>query len=212
LRTLIAVSSCERDVTNGNNRAMRQTWIKEMPHVEGFDYKIFYGRGDRRLQPDEVRLDVMDDYKSLPYKTRESLRWALDHNYEFIFRAFTDTCINPYRLRTSGFTRFDYLGCFPGGYCAEPDAKGHYAYASGGPGYFLSSRAAEAAVKEDPDHWAEDLWIGDAMGRAGFKGHHDERFYFKWMGVARGAISVHLSRGTNNYRPEWMLQCFEQIK
>lgn len=212
MKTLIAVSSCERDAQNGNNQAMRNTWIREMARVEGFDYKIFYGAGDRALLADEVRLDVGDDYKSLPYKTRESLRWALDHGYSYVFRAFTDTCINPHRLRTSGYTRFDYLGCFPGGYAAEPDAKGHFCYASGGPGYFLSRRAAEAAIAEEPDHWAEDLWIGDAMGRAGIRGHNDPGFWFKWAGMATGAITVHLSRGTDVYKPQWMHECFEQMR
>ena len=212
MRTLIAVSTCERDAQNGCNAAMRQTWIREMPRVEGFDYKIFYGRGDRALLPDEVRLEVGDDYKSLPYKTRESLRWALDHGYSYVFRAFTDTCINPYRLRTSSYTRFDYLGCFPGGWSPEPDSQGHYAYASGGPGYFLSKRAAEAAIAAEPDHWAEDLWIGDVMGRARIVGHHDPAFWYKWQRMATGAISVHLSRGTDNYNPQWMFQCFEQMR
>lgn len=189
-----------------------------MPHVEGFEYRIFYGRGSKDLLPDEVRLDVGDDYQSLPFKTRESLRWALEHNFDYVFRAFTDTCINPHRLRTSGFTRHHYLGCFPGGYSPEPDAKGHYCYASGGPGYFTDRKAMEAIVAAEPDlnvcssYWAEDLWVGDVLGLAGIRGHDDPQFWFKWAGMATGATTVHLSRGTDNYNPQWMFECYEQMR
>ncbi len=218
MRTLIAVSSCDRDAQNGFNAAMRQTWIREMPQVEGFDYKIFYGKGERALLTDEVRLDVPDDYHGLPFKTRESLKWALDQGYDFVFRAFTDTCISPHRLRTSGFARHHYFGCFPGGYSPEPDAKGHYAYASGGPGYFTDRKASEAIVAAEPDrkiydaYWAEDLWVGDVLGKAGISGHNDVGFWFKWAGMATAAITVHLSRGTDNYNPQWMLECYEQMR
>ncbi len=208
---LIAVSSCERDAQNGFNAAMRQTWIREMQQVEGFEYRIFYGRGEKELLPDEVRLDVPDDYNGLPFKTRESLRWALDHNFDFVFRAFVDTCINPHRLRTSGFARHHYFGCFPGGYEPGPDAQGHYAYASGGPGYFTDRKAMEAIIAAEPDHWAEDLWIGDVLGRAGICGHHDSQFWFKWVRMATGAATVHLSRGTDNYNPQWMFECYRQM-
>ena len=212
MRTLIAVSSCERDAYNGYNQAMRQTWIREMSQVEGFDYKIFYGVTSKLMLPDEVMLECPDDYNGLPYKTRESLRWALAQGYEYVFRAFTDTCINPHRLRTSGFTRHHYFGCFPGGYDPEPDAKGHYAYASGGPGYFTDKKASEAIVAAEPDHWAEDLWVGDVLGRAGIRGQDDKQFWFKWAGMATGATTVHLSRGTDNYKPEWMHECFHQMR
>ncbi len=218
MRTLIAVSSCERDAQNGNNAAMRQTWIREMPQVEGFEYRVFLGHGDRALLPDEVRLDVPDDYLSLPFKTRESSRWALDHGFDYVFRANTDTCINPHRLRASGFTRHHYFGCFPGGYYPEPDGQGHHAYASGGPGYFTDRKACEAIVAAYPDlkicekYWAEDLWVGDVLGFAGIHGQDDPQFWFKWCVMATGATTVHLSRGTGNYNPQWMFECYEQMR
>jgi hypothetical protein len=218
VKALIAISTCERDANNGFNEAIRKTWINDLHAVEGLDYRLFYGRCQKRLLPDEVWLDIPDDYFGLPYKTRESLRWALDHGYDYIFRAFTDTCIHPLRLKTCGFPQHDYFGCFPGGVGDGPNEQGWYGYASGGPGYWLSRRAAIAVIQSEPDrtirddYWAEDLWVGDVVGRAGFKGQHDERFFFKWCGFPVGAVSVHLSQGTDVYRPEWMHQCYSQLR
>jgi len=215
MRALIAISSCERDAANGNNLAIRETWLPEVP--SDIDVRFFFGRMKytHDLLPGEVRLAVDDDYNALPYKTRDSLRWALDQGYDFVFRAFTDTCVHPARLRTSGFEQHDYLGCFPGGWSPDPNRQGHYCYASGGPGYWLSRRACQVVAESEPDHWAEDLWIGDVMGKAGFRGTHDERYWFKWSGTpqtSQDAISVHLSKETNVYHPLWMFQCFKQLK
>lgn len=192
--------------------------MQDLHAVEGIDCRLFYGRGRKHMLPDEVRLTCPDDYLGLPYKTRESLRWALNEGYDFIFRAFTDTCIHVLRLKTCGFTRHDYFGCFPGGYSEGADEQGYYDYASGGPGYWLSRRAAEAVIAAEPDrsvrddYWAEDLWIGDVVGKAGFKGQHDERFFFKWCGFPVGAVSVHLSQGTDVYEPDWMYRCYSQLQ
>ena len=59
MKVLIAVLSCELYRINGNNQAMRDTWL---PLVSGADYKIFMGQGSTCSQPDEVFLDVPDDY------------------------------------------------------------------------------------------------------------------------------------------------------
>lgn len=208
MKTLIAISSCERDAQNGSEQAMRDTWLMRLP--EGFDFRFFRGRGESEAD-DVIHLDCADDYHSLPHKTRESCRWALDHDYDFVFRAFTDTCLHPERLVESGFEQHDYFGHFPGGYCPEPDAKGNYCYASGGPGYSLSRLACEPVIASEPDHWAEDLWIGNVMGRNGIRAAHDERFFFKWSRPHHDTISVHLSRGTGNYKPSWMHDCFLEL-
>ena len=208
MKVLIAVSSCERDMLNGNNEAMRETWLPKLAGLA--DYKFFVGRNEVDLREDTIRLDVPDDYRSLPFKTRESLRWALAQGYDYIFRAFTDTCCHPGRLVTS-FTGQDYYGHFAGGYSTEPDEQGHYAYASGGPGYWLSRRACQIVVDAHPHHWAEDVVIGDLMGRNSIQGTHEPRFFFKWNRPHPDTISVHLSRATNYYRPEWMYHCWRQL-
>jgi hypothetical protein len=67
----------------------------------------------------------------------------------------------------------------------------------------------DTIIDSEIDHWAEDLWVGRVLGREKIRGHHDYRYTH---GQERGGfvtkdddnISVHLSRGTNNYDPDWM--------
>jgi hypothetical protein len=197
---------------NGNNQAMRETWLPLLSAHPNVDYRFFVGLNQTETQEDTVRLRVCDDYKSLPLKTRESARWAIDRGYSHLYRCFTDTCVQPSRLLDAFREDRDYCGHFPGGYGPGPDARGHYCYASGGPGYWLSRRACEEVVKAEPDHWAEDLWLGDVMGRAGIEGVHDDRYFFKWSRPKSDTISVHLSRGTNVYDKSWMHDCWQELR
>lgn len=227
-KPLIGVMSCERDAANGCHDAMRQTWIPHM--VPGIDYKIFVGQGTRALAPDEERLDVQDDYGSLPEKSQAMRKWSLEHGYDFMFKADRDTYLSPRRLLASGFENYDYVGHFPGYprlgwipaldeefsiYC---DARGVYPYCSGGCGYWTSKKAMELIVAAPLD-WkrldnrgcpAEDLWIPNILMPQGIRGYHDTRYFFKGnqlntdYGSGTNGISVHLSRGTGAYEPRWM--------
>src|SRR3990172_12833817 len=111
MRPLIAVMSCGRDALNGCHRAIRCTWVTQVPN--GIEYRIFVGRGEQPLEPDEVRLDVPDDYNGLVLKSQAIRRWALDQGYDFVFKADRDTYIAPVRLLKSGFEKHDYVGHFP---------------------------------------------------------------------------------------------------
>src|SRR5271157_1399312 len=158
-KALVGVMSCERDAENGCHNAIRRTWATRM--VEGLDYKIFVGQGTlgHVLAPDEERLDVPDDYYSLPEKSQAMRKWSLEHGYEFMFKADRDTYLSPKNLLHSGFENYDYMGHFPmyylnnghipadgkalSEYC---DDRGVYPYCSGGCGYWTSKRAMEAIV------------------------------------------------------------------
>jgi hypothetical protein len=211
LKLLVAISSCERDMLNGNNQAMRETWLPRLVDFPEVDYKFFVGLCQTDCPEDTISLPVCDDYRSLPFKTRESCRWALQKGYDAVFRAFVDTCVHPHRLFAAFNREADYVGHFPGGYSPEPDKQGHYAYASGGPGYWLSKRACEIVVRSEPTHWAEDLWIGDLMGKHGILGVHEPRFFFKWNKPHPDTISVHLSRATDLYSKLWMFRCWKEL-
>ena len=132
MKVLIAVLSCELYRTNGNNQALRDTWL---PSIKGADYKIFMGQGSTITLPDEVYLNVPDDYSNVTYKTRAIYQWASEHEYDFIFKCFCDTYVCPDRLLRSGFEHYDYVGNF----ACRP--QGSFAYCTGGAGYWLSKKA-----------------------------------------------------------------------
>ncbi len=163
MKILIAIKGCERDQKNGTHQVMRNTWVQ---HVHGADLKFFVGHGTHGLLCDEVRLDCGDAYLDLPAKTRSILKWSLEHDYDYIFLADTDTFVMPNRLLASGFERFDLVGLFNGaiGVPYATEAK-YWAWISGGNGYWLSRRAAEAIASAPvTDDWAEDRITGQVLG------------------------------------------------
>jgi hypothetical protein len=174
LRLLIAISSCFDFEKNGNNQALRDTWLPEVT----VDYKFFFGTGQGAesavMPPDAVWLpEVEDDYGHLSSKTRESLRWAFARDYDYVFRCFPDTYCRPERLVQCEFQAHDYYGDFRAETCG-PDN-----YPSGGPGYFLSRRAygllldapIEGVHRVSP--YAEDLWVGQILNR-----HRDKQLRY----------------------------------
>src|ERR1700679_1907986 len=114
MKSLIAISSCGDFESNGNNQAMRDTWLKDVrANSEAeLQYKFFFGEGQNAPQLEDSILlpDVPDDYGHLTYKTRASLRWAYEHGYEFVFRCFPDTYVRVDRLLQCAFTAVDYWG------------------------------------------------------------------------------------------------------
>lgn len=218
MNILIGVMSCEHDSANGCHDVIRRTWVSHL--VPGLDYKLFVGRGTRALAPDEERLDVGDDYYSLPEKSQAMRKWALEHGYEHMFKADRDTYLSPKRLLASGFDRADYVGHFP----AHPqeglmpviaDGRGVYAYASGGCGYWTNKPAMEAIAAAPLDEKrldnrgkaAEDLWIPNILYPLGLRGYHDPRYIFKGDRLnlyGYQGISVHLGAATGVYTPAMM--------
>ena len=52
---------------------------------------------------------------------------------------------------------------------------------------------------------AEDLWIPNVLFPLGILGYHDPRYLFKGSFLdTQNAITVHLSKNSNAYYPEWM--------
>ena len=173
MRLLIAIKSCVRDAVRGNHDAIRRTWGKDFPAC--VDLRFFMGRDVNYLgmMDDEVMADAPDDYDSLPYKSREILRWSIQQNYDFSFLADTDTFVVPSKLMSCDFQRYDFSGRFGsmpelGKTFNYRDQRGVYnnihPWPSGGVGYFVSRKAAEIVVATDPVVWAEDMFVGQALG------------------------------------------------
>jgi len=179
MKYLIAISSCYDFEKNGSNDAMRETWLPDVGKFPGLEYRFFFGYGQGAesadLLGDCILLpEVPDDYGHLTYKTRDSLKWAHERDFDFVLRAFPDTYIRVDRLMASGFRDFDYWGDFRGDASVNMLEHGRAQnYASGGPGYWLSKRAYSLLIdfpvlgvwRDELTPYVEDLWVGNVLGR-----------------------------------------------
>lgn len=141
--------------------AIRETWAKDVEVFKDFvTIKFFYGEPQggfpRAPLSDEVFLSgVPDDYAGLPLKTVAICQWADREGFDWLYKGDDDTAVYVDRLiRELMENRHDYMG-----YCQA-------ATCAGGPGYFLSKRALRlvATQGQNPDHWAEDVWVGKVLG------------------------------------------------
>jgi hypothetical protein len=224
MKILLAIVSCGLFKENGNNQAVRDTWLKEL---HGVDYKIFMGQGSTATKPDEVVLEAPDDYHNVTYKTKEMYKYAYRNNYDYIFKCYPDTYVCPSRLLLSGFEQYDYLG----NYACKPLSG---SYCCGGTGYWTSraayehtlgahipteDRIIEFSKPKNPasrmpsrvrrftppvtikniDTWAEDKWSGDVFSKLReLKKKHDGRYEDNVTSsgpeVGNTKITQHLSR------------------
>lgn len=243
LKVLIACSSCWRDASNGSHDAIRETWGSKLPDgwdlrffVGGIDPDENFivpmdspGPGSIGLlsddkpdfpklftvpvQSDEVVLDVPDGYFYLPWKTTESLRWALDQGYDFVLRCFTDTYVYPDRLLRSRF----YLHDFTGRSFVCPPCKSHsnvtHPAPHGGAGYWTSRKAAQAIVDyPEQTHWGEDTHVGFVLAQAGIKLFDEGRLFDANLGAAetRPKFTRHLNERARRWNPQMMRDAHEE--
>ena len=246
-KVLIACSSCWRDVNNGGNQAIRDTWGKDLP--PNWDLRFFVGGQNTQaplthdfvhspdtmagelhphtakqyeiddpatLKDDEVFLpDTPDGYMGLSWKTRDSLQWALDYGYDYIFRIFVDTYVIVERLAESGFLGRDAIGWMWD--CESCPAHPGVMHKSplGGTGYWTSAHAAQVIVDAPIMHWAEDAHVGAALFNAGMEWEHDGRYPFDpnddvkfW----RDRITLHLGDRHEKWGPELMYRAHGQVQ
>lgn len=186
-KILIAIMCCHsrRDFAE----ASRQTWIKD---IQGADYKIFYGYGpsgsrrnenvqlvnERELKPDEVLLDVPDNYLDICAKIHEIIRWAFEQGYDHLFKVDDDTYVRPDRLLASDFKDYDFVG---GESFGIDEHSRLFRYQGGvnpsGPGFWLSRKAMQIAVSfPRPGHaYPDEPWLGWVMRSNGTNVHMDAR-------------------------------------
>lgn len=218
---MIAVKSCHAAREKGYHQAIRDTWGKACLSI-GVDLQFFMGKHpeDKEVElasNETVMEDVEDDYDSLPYKTKGILeRFVGRPMKSFVFLCDTDTYLIPGLLAFTGFEKYDYFGRFG----ATPPGKTFpykcgrnirieecYPWASGGVGYFLSQKAAREVIMHEPDHWAEDLWVGQILGRAEKKGY---------ITIAEGGYEVsaawhwHKSKEFPFYDVRWMHKMYKE--
>jgi hypothetical protein len=172
-KILIAVKCCH--TRQEFAEASRQTWIK---NIHGMDYKIFYGRGEHALKPDEIQLDVPDGYPDLCTKIHEMIRWAYSHSYDFLFQVDDDTYVHPDRLFASDFRNHDFVG---GSSFGIDEYNRIFKYQGGvnasGPGFWLSRKSMAIVLQyPQPGHESPDEpWLGWVLRSNGTKVKEDAR-------------------------------------
>jgi hypothetical protein len=210
LKLLLAICSCKQH--SSWQDAQRATWVKDIPL--GIDFRYFVGHSDN-LQSDEVQLgeDVIDPrrglklYPSLPAKVKLLCKWALDHEYSFLFKTDTDTLVNPKNLLASDFANHDYYG-------AENWEETGY-FCSGGAGYWLSRKAMQIVVDSVVTSWAEDVFVALALKEKGILPRWDVNYRWKPEEVVdRNMATLHLPSAlrTRPYDPAWMPKFYQQMK
>ena len=149
-------------------QAVRDTWWSDLT----FDKKFFFGRGSRTLRDDEIILPVPDRFKKHCLKNQMMFQWALDNDYDWVFRCDDDAYVRPDRL-TEASTELlgDQIGWGPW------VGQGNN-YITGGAGFWLSrkalSRIADAPITKTHE---DDLWIGrDVLARPDIRRVHDPRY------------------------------------
>ena len=163
MKPLIAVITCHRNAPAVH--AQRMTWAKS---ERGVDIKFFYGRGSERLPlPDEVFLDVPDNYVSLPYKVQECVRWALAHGYTGLFKCDDDTYVVPERV-LSELSTLSYVGSYqPAGYM------------HGGAGYWLDRVSMQYVAEAPVSGLSEDGWVSSVLFAKNVQAHNDARLVYQ---------------------------------
>jgi hypothetical protein len=174
-------------------------------------YRFFLGLGGINAT-DEVSLNVDDGYLSLPEKTQAMCKWALDHNFDYMYKCDTDTLVSPANLALS-FHEFDYMG----GENADNVSFFHepVSFASGGAGYWLSRKAMEIVVNSiKPPTNAEDVFVAWALKGEGISPVWHPGY--KWRpetDVDKETVSLHLSSAyQKKYKPEMMLESYAKLK
>lgn len=164
MKVLFAIVSCnDPKYYPEKTKIQRQTWVQD---IENADYRFFFGTTNRKPLFDEVILDCPDDYQSLNLKTKAILEWAIEREYDAIFKCDDDSYVFPRRLLSSEIVRYDYAGCYiPAG---EIGGISYPAFAGGG-GYWLSSRAAKLILHSNLYYFisAEDRNVGFILAKCG---------------------------------------------
>lgn len=145
-------------------KAVRETWAPEVVK-QGATFKFFMGRDAQGQEwPDDVvLLDCADGYLDLPDKIKKMAQWAVDRDFDILFKCDDDTFVYPGLVPFLQHTDIEYGGSIYNSYAV-----------GGGPGYIWNRRAMAAAIAAPlTDHpqcksW-EDWWFAEVMRAAGIK-------------------------------------------
>src|SRR3954469_6866325 len=101
MKPIVLIASCARDRNTQESQAQLLRGI--------IDYRFVLGAGNYSHsfgntlpnRNDELILPVRDDYVALPVKMRAAFRWAIENEYDYVFKCDRDTFIHADRLLAS---------------------------------------------------------------------------------------------------------------
>jgi hypothetical protein len=167
MKILLAVVTCGDPKFKARADEQRATWV---PRIQGADVRFFLAKQSREPLPDEVFLDIPDDYKSLPAKVKAMFQWALSNGYTKCAKMDDDTLIIPSRfmgiILSETRPYFGFLNATP----PKPWASGFC--------YIIDANAMSivTGAPVPPEEWAEDRWVGGVLFDHGIRPHYDQRF------------------------------------
>jgi len=126
-------------------------------------------------------------------KAKETYRWVIEHDYDWVFHCGRDTYVRPEKLKIPAG---DYEGFVLTG----------ESYCSGGAGVWLSKRAMQIVVAAPVSDLVDDRWVGHILAQNGITPIHSRAYMPFRVPITQSndVVSVHLSQGTGNYDPQWM--------
>jgi hypothetical protein len=168
-KVLIGILSCNKYYFR--RQCQRETWLTQLNGGARYAYIV----GGQMPEPMNIEHDVVyatdvpDDYEHLSIKTRALIRFALEGDYDYLFKTDDDVYVQPDKLLASSFADTDYTG-FSG--------WRNLRYLFGG-GYWLSRRAMELIDAEpEPDDMVEDRYIGRTLAKHLIVGREDKRYMY----------------------------------
>lgn len=181
MNLLLAIITAHADSRKLFIEVARNSWLQKCP----VDYKFVYGcGGNREPEVDELFFDCGDSYGKMVLKDKALFQWALERDYDFVFRCCDDTFVFPKRLLNSDLEEYDYAGHIMG---KGPWGDGHM---HGGCGIWFSRKTmtrlieapwyrhvgsyttsgntviSEAEVQlasEKEDGYIDDIWMGEVL-------------------------------------------------
>jgi hypothetical protein len=192
VRILIGILSCKRD--QEYHQQARETWLKNCP----VDYKFFMGSSTIEL--DEIKVEAPDSSKRLYKKIQKIVRYAVEQDYDFLFKCDVDTYVHVPRLLKSGFEKHDFSG---------------YNGAYGGSGYWLSRRAMQVLLDSPSIDWCptEDGWVYHSLVNKGILPFQDKRYHSltsEGPTSENDIITVHWY-SDHSYNPERVIRSKERL-
>jgi len=174
MKALVAVISCHKRLPW--NVAIRSTWLPEIK--SNVDVVFFYGRGEHQpLLEDEVILDCGDSYDCLPEKVRAVIRWAIDHDYDFLLKCDDDVVLRPDYFLKSGYGNRDFVGPSNGYAIVQGNLRDKVSVPWGFC-YWLSRRAMEAVKNAPlPQDNNDEMWVSLTLAPLGMRLCVDNRYY-----------------------------------
>jgi hypothetical protein len=214
MRALITISSWVGAATNGENQAMRDTFLESVSEFPGLDYRFFIGDGFSTGEDESALWDsFVHSAAGYGNKAREGVQnkpitYTPSDDEVILSNVPDDYAHLAYKVR--GQCRwaleqgYDYMlqvgsdiyivldRLMNSGF-EQHDYTGKTCgnhplvgghYAGGG-GYWLSKRALQLVVDSPVTFWAEDLWVGSIMCKNHIGLNIDQRYAVDYPEVPR---------------------------